>query len=87
MPQADGSIREFPLIPLPDRSLAEGKQNQLFPTALLSSDLDSSIWTTLKNRGFTPENTLFGHSICAGKCFEWIFVTPSKLSIHPPKMR
>ena len=65
--------------------LAEGKQNQLFPTALLSSDLDSSIWTTLRNRGFTPQNTLFGHSICAGKCFEWIFVTPSKLSIHPPQ--
>jgi len=30
MPQADGSIREFPLIPLPDRSLAEGKQNHYF---------------------------------------------------------
>lgn len=47
--------------------LAESKQNQLFPTALLSSDLDDSIWRTLKARGFSPQNTLFGHSVCAGK--------------------
>ena len=47
--------------------LAESKQNQLFPTALLSSDLDDSIARVLKGRGFTPQNTLFGHSVCAGK--------------------
>ena len=44
---------------------AEDAQNELFPTAMLSSDIDAGIARVLKGRGFTPENTLFGHSICA----------------------
>lgn len=44
---------------------AEDSQNLLFPTALLSADVDRSIARVLKGRGFTPENTLFGHSVCA----------------------
>ena len=36
-----------------------------FPTALLSGDCDRAIWKTLSARGFTPDNTLFGHSICS----------------------
>lgn len=44
---------------------AEIKQNLLFPTALLSGDTDKAIARTLKKRGFTPENTLFGHSVCS----------------------
>jgi len=44
---------------------AEFSQRLEFPTALLSSDVDRDIFHTLKRRGFTPENTLFGHSICS----------------------
>lgn len=44
---------------------AEDSQNTYFPTALLSSDLDKAVAKTLTARGFTPENTLFGHSICS----------------------
>jgi len=44
---------------------AELAQNRLFPTALLSGDLDKAIVKTLGPRGFTPENTLFGHSVCS----------------------
>lgn len=44
---------------------AELAQLGLFPTAMLSSDMDKAIFKTLKPRGFTPENTLFGHSVCA----------------------
>ncbi|KAL7541167.1 hypothetical protein ACHAXR_010689 [Thalassiosira sp. AJA248-18] len=44
---------------------AEAAQDELFPTAMLSSDLDKAIAKVLKPRGFTPENTLFGHSVCA----------------------
>jgi hypothetical protein len=44
---------------------AEIIQNRLFPTALLSGDTDKAIARTLKKRGFTPENTLFGHSVCS----------------------
>ena len=32
---------------------------------MLSSDLDKAIARTLTNRGFTPENTLFAHSVCS----------------------
>ena len=45
--------------------LAEDAQNKLFPTAMLSSDIDKAIANVLTARGFTPENTLFGHSVCA----------------------
>ena len=45
--------------------LAEDAQNKLFPTAMLSSDVDKAISNVLTARGFTPENTLFGHSVCA----------------------
>ena len=45
--------------------LAEDAQNKLFPTAMLSSDVDKAIANVLTARGFTPENTLFGHSVCA----------------------
>lgn len=44
---------------------AERAQNMYFPTAMLSSDLDDAIWNTLKRRGYTPRNTLFGHSVCS----------------------
>ena len=44
---------------------AEESQNALFPTAMLSSDLDDAIARTLRRRGFTPANTLFGHSVCS----------------------
>lgn len=44
---------------------AESTQNELFPTAMISSDVDRSIFRVLKARGFTPKNTLFAHSICA----------------------
>lgn len=44
---------------------AETAQHELFPTAMISSDLDKAIAKVLKPRGFTPENTLFGHSVCA----------------------
>lgn len=42
---------------------AELAQNKYFPTALLSSDLDDAVARTLGGRGFTPRNTLFGHSV------------------------
>lgn len=45
--------------------LAEDAMFQNFPTALLSGDCDKAIWKTLSARGFTPANTLFGHSICS----------------------
>eukprot|EP00579_Thalassiosira_antarctica_P010754 CAMPEP_0201918006 /NCGR_PEP_ID=MMETSP0903-20130614/7254_1 /ASSEMBLY_ACC=CAM_ASM_000552 /TAXON_ID=420261 /ORGANISM="Thalassiosira antarctica, Strain CCMP982" /LENGTH=399 /DNA_ID=CAMNT_0048454191 /DNA_START=37 /DNA_END=1236 /DNA_ORIENTATION=+ len=44
---------------------AEAAQKEFFPTAILSSDLDKAVAKVLKPRGFTPENTLFGHSVCA----------------------
>ena len=44
---------------------AEEAQNIAFPTALLSGDLDEAIAKTLYKRGFTPENTIFAHSVCS----------------------
>ncbi|EOD14811.1 hypothetical protein EMIHUDRAFT_197387 [Emiliania huxleyi CCMP1516] len=44
---------------------AEEAQGRFFPTALLSSDLDEAIARTLYQRGFTPQNTLFAHSVCS----------------------
>ena len=44
---------------------AEDIQDLLFPTAMLSGDVDRKIYKTLKSRGFTPENTIFGHSVCS----------------------
>lgn len=44
---------------------AEEAQNRLFPTAILSADADRAIARALKPCSFTPENTLFGHSVCA----------------------
>lgn len=44
---------------------AEAAQKAYFPTAMLSADLDKAIFKTLKSRDFTPDNTLFGHSVCA----------------------
>ncbi len=44
---------------------AESAQNELFPTALLSSDMDKAVAKVLYQRGFTPQNTLFGHSVCS----------------------
>jgi hypothetical protein len=44
---------------------AEDSQNLLFPTAMLSSDVDRAVAKTLGARGFTPENTIFGHSVCS----------------------
>jgi hypothetical protein len=45
--------------------LAEDAMQANFPTALLSGDCEKAIWKTLKARGFTPDNTLFGHSVCS----------------------
>jgi len=45
--------------------LAEEAMLQNFPTAMLSGDVDRAIWKTLKARGFTPSNTIFGHSVCS----------------------
>ena len=45
--------------------LLQAAQDRLFPTALLSSDLDGAIAKTLGARGFTPDNTLFAHSVCS----------------------
>ena len=44
---------------------AEVAMNELFPTSLLSADVDNIVAQVLRKRGFTPENTLFGHSVCA----------------------
>lgn len=44
---------------------AEFSQQLVFPTAILSGDADRAIAKTLRKRGFTPQNTLFAHSICS----------------------
>lgn len=44
---------------------AEVAMNELFPTSVLSAELDDIVANVLGKRGFTPENTLFGHSVCA----------------------
>lgn len=44
---------------------AENAQNEIFPTAMLSSDVDRAIAKTLQARGFTPANTIFAHSVCS----------------------
>lgn len=44
---------------------AEDSQKFHFPGAMLSSDADQKIARTLAARGFTPDNTLFGHSVCS----------------------
>ena len=44
---------------------AEFSQQLVFPTAILSGDADRAIAKTLRERGFTPNNTLFAHSICS----------------------
>mmetsp|Transcript_102654 Transcript_102654/g.162215 ORF Transcript_102654/g.162215 Transcript_102654/m.162215 type:complete len:507 (-) Transcript_102654:120-1640(-) len=44
---------------------AEDAMQQLFPTAMLSSNVDRAIASTLSLRGFTPDNTIFGHSVCS----------------------
>ena len=36
-----------------------------FPTAILSSDMEDAVRRTLYARGYTPANTLFGHSVCS----------------------
>jgi hypothetical protein len=44
---------------------AELAMKQNFPTALLSGDCEKLIFKTLNSRGFTPTNTLLGHSVCS----------------------
>lgn len=44
---------------------AEKAQREAFPTALLSDALDEAVARTLAARGYTPANTLFGHSVCS----------------------
>lgn len=44
---------------------AEAAQKELFPTAMLSADMDKAVSKVLFQRGFTPENTLLGHSVCS----------------------
>ena len=44
---------------------AEAAQRRFFPGAMLSSDVDEAVRRTLSSRGYTPANTLFGHSVCS----------------------
>jgi len=44
---------------------AEAAQRRFFPGAMLSSDVDDAIRHTLGARGYTPANTLYGHSVCS----------------------
>ena len=44
---------------------AEAAQRAAFPTARLSADVDAAVARTLAGRGYTPQNTLFGHSVCS----------------------
>lgn len=44
---------------------AEEAQRRYFPTAILSSDMEDAVRRTLYARGYTPANTLFGHSVCS----------------------
>ena len=39
--------------------------DRYFPTAILSSDMEDAVRRTLYARGYTPANTLFGHSVCS----------------------
>lgn len=64
------SSQEFQLAqkafrPLYVENGAEASQKKMFPTALLSSDVDVAVSTTLAARGFTATNTLFAHSVCS----------------------
>merc|ERR1719478_405863 len=51
--------------PLYAEPKADAAQAKVFPTALLASDLDKAVASTLAKRGFTPANTLFGYSVCS----------------------
>lgn len=53
-------LRKTYLEPMAEKAMVKN-----FPTALLSGDCDKAIWKALSARGFTPANTLFGHSICS----------------------
>lgn len=53
-------LRDKYLEPLAERAMFEQ-----FPTAVLSGDCDAAVWKTLRARGFTPANTLLGHSVCS----------------------
>ena len=44
---------------------AEAAQRRFFPGAMLSSDVDEAVRRSLSARGYTPANTLFGHSVCS----------------------
>jgi len=44
---------------------ADAAQRRYFPTAILSSDMEEAVRRTLYARGYTPANTLFGHSVCS----------------------
>ena len=51
--------------PLYIENRAEESQAKIFPTAMLSSDVDAAIAKTLEKRGFNARNTLFAHSVCS----------------------
>lgn len=51
--------------PLYVERAAEEAQDKVFPTALLSSDLDAAVAGTLAKRGFTASNTILAHSVCS----------------------
>ena len=44
---------------------AEQSQRTIFPTAMLSGDVDKLVAGTLATRGFTAKNTLLAHSVCS----------------------
>jgi hypothetical protein len=51
--------------PLYAEKKAEAAQAKIFPTALLSGDVDAAVAKTLAKRGFTASNTLYGYSVCS----------------------
>jgi len=51
--------------PLYIENRAEESQAKIFPTAMLSSDVDAAVAKTLAKRGFNAKNTLFAHSVCS----------------------
>lgn len=51
--------------PLYIEARAEQSQRAIFPTAMLSGDVDAAVASTLAARGFTAKNTLLAHSVCS----------------------
>ena len=65
-----GTVLPDPLLvgkpPLNDKAAA--KLKQYFPTAMPDGEAERRIFNVLAARGYTKDNTLFGHSTCAAVC-------------------